>query len=98
MPMQTRPLTCITHTNGGSSQSGGTLIPCLPVIHLSSSPLIDPLFPSLAQLSKNIFLSLYLCLPLLSIDGKLGSLTWNLEFICILSCFSLAVGVEQFAE
>lgn len=54
--LRRRALSLVSHTNGSSSQSGGALILCLPVIHLSSSPLLDPLFPSLAQLGQNVSL------------------------------------------
>lgn len=55
-PIYTHTHTPVTHTYSSSSQSVGSLILCLPVICLSSSPLPDPLFPSLALLGQNISL------------------------------------------
>ena len=58
MPTHTRTHTLflISHTYGSSSPSAVSLILCLPVICLSSSPLLDPLFPSLALLEQNVSL------------------------------------------
>lgn len=44
MPTHTRTHTHAAHTYRSSSQSPCSLILCLPVICLSSSPLLDPLF------------------------------------------------------